>query len=263
MRYFLPDDQSEALFARFDNVRFRIAEAAKTSDRSPADVTLIAVSKVHPPEALATLACYWGQDGIPIFGENYVQEALEKQHAVAALAPDIQPAWHFIGHVQSRKARDVVRRFLCVETVDSLKLARNLQKAWREMAAVRHIPRQAVLMQINIGREPQKSGVLPEDAARLALAVREMPELDMQGIMCIPPLTVFEGKNADASRPYFAAMRELRDALARETGLLLKELSMGMSHDCEVAISEGATMVRIGTDIFGPRPLRPSTDASS
>jgi len=256
MRYFLPYDQSAALLVRFDRVRLRVAQAAEVSGRSPADITLVAVSKFHSAEAVATLTSHWGRDGMPVFGENYVQEALEKQRTVAALMPGIRLAWHFIGHVQSRKASDIVQQFSYVETVDSLTLVQNLQKAWRKLAANCRMSPQAVLLQINIGREPQKSGVLPEDAVRLALAVREMPELDMRGIMCIPPMAVCKEENGEASRPYFAAMRGLRDVLAKETGLPLKELSMGMSHDCEVAISEGATIVRIGTDIFGPRPVR-------
>ncbi len=248
----LPPDASAALYGRYLAVRRRLDDAAAASGRSLAEVRLIAVSKTHPPEPVAELARLWGE-GVPAFGENYIQEALTKQDAVAALlrgaenaAP--QPEWHCIGHVQSRKAKDVAGRFALIHTLDSEKLARNLQKALR---ADGH-SLQRVLIQVNIGREAQKSGVMPEEAEHLITAVRGMTELSIEGLMCIPPL---DG-GAEDSRPHFAALRTLRDRLRTACGLELPHLSMGMSHDCEVAVAEGATLVRVGTDIFGARPSR-------
>jgi pyridoxal phosphate enzyme (YggS family) len=238
-----------ALHARFAAVRGRIDKAAAASGRRAEAVTLVAVSKMHPAEAVAALLPAWKR-GKPVFGENYVQEALQKQDGVAALlqgAPGAPPCpeWHCIGHVQSRKARDIAGRFALIHTLDSEKLALAIRKA----VVAENLPPQAVLVQINIGREAQKSGLLPENAEKLLETVMPMREIRLDGLMCLPPF----GENAEDSRPHFAAMRELRDKLARLTGLALPHLSMGMSHDCEVAVSEGATMVRVGTDIFGPR----------
>ena len=266
---FLPAQAEADLRDRLAAVRRRLADAAAASGRSPDEVRLVAISKTHPAEYVAALALAWGP-GTPVFGENYVQEALAKQDAVAALlaqntdcagaslatsvdastsaAPPCPPAieWHCTGHIQSRKAPDIVGRFSLIHTLDSEKLARNLHK----IITTQGLPVQQVLIQVNVGREPQKSGVLPEDAEKLIDALRDLPGLSIEGLMCIPPL---EG-GAEDSRPHFAALRRLRDALRRSSGLALPHLSMGMSHDCVVAVNEGATLVRVGTDIFGSRP---------
>ncbi len=250
-------EETAALQERFLAVRERLERAAKASGRALSDIALLAVSKVHPPEAVAALAGFWGslaaeRFGTPAFGENYVQEALEKQTAVAGIAASGALEWHFIGHVQSRKARDVAGRFRLIHTLDSVKLARNLHKFLAEDAAQGRERTQDVLVQVNVGREPQKSGVLPEDAPALLEELRGLPHLAVHGLMCIPPF----GDGPEISRPHFVALRELRDRLEKQTGLRLPHLSMGMSHDFELAIGEGATIVRVGTDIFGARPRR-------
>lgn len=247
---FLPEQEAAALQDRFDAVTARLERAAAASNRGMDGIRLIAISKTHPASVLAELACHW-RNGTPTFGENYVQEAVEKQTDVASLlvktGPDAPaPEWHFTGHVQSRKAKDVTGRFALIHTLDSEKLALQIQKT----VLAENLPVQPVLVQINIGEEPQKAGVFPKDAEAFIDAVRNIQEIRIDGLMCLPP---FFGEGED-SRPFFANLRELRDTLARATGLALPHLSMGMSHDCEVAVSEGATLVRIGTDIFGARP---------
>ena len=250
MSTFLPEPETTVLHERFASVLMRMEQATLASGRKPEDIALVAVSKKHPASMIAALLAVW-RKGQPAFGENYTQEALQKQADVASLLATPngnglpEPAWHFIGHVQSRKARDIAGRFTLIHTLDSEKLATALCKA---VAAV-ELPPLATLVQINIGREEQKAGVLPENAERLLQAILPMRELCIEGLMCIPPF------DSD-SRPCFVAMRDLRDKLAQATGLPLRQLSMGMSHDYEAAIAEGATIVRIGTDIFGPRPTQ-------
>lgn len=250
MSVFLPDSKAAALRERFASVLARIEQAARNAGRNRNEIRLVAISKTHPAPVLAELCRFW-PGGPAVFGENYAQEALDKQAAVASLLvkslPDAPaPEWHFTGHAQSRKARDIVGRFSLIHTLDSEKLAARIQKIVQEQ----RLPPQAVLIQVNVGEEPQKSGVMPEKAEALVTSVMRMPEISVQGLMCLPPFF----KKAEASRPYFARLRELRGFLARSTGLDLPHLSMGMSHDCEAAVAEGATIVRIGTDIFGPRP---------
>ena len=249
---FLPNQEAAELRERFDAVIARLDGAAKASGRDMADIRLVAISKTHSAPMLAELARIWGA-GTPTFGENYVQEAVEKQKDVASLLVGSAdgsftplPEWHFTGHVQSRKAKDVVGRFAFIHTLDSEKLASQIQKT----VLAENCSGQAVLIQINIGEEPQKAGIAPALAEQFINSVREIPQISIEGLMCLPPF--FD--DGEASRPFFSRMRELRDALRAATGLALPHLSMGMSHDCEVAVSEGATMVRIGTDIFGSRP---------
>jgi len=253
------------LSERFDAIWARIAGAASRS-RRPADaVRLVAVSKLHAAETVAELAVHWARRaGRPVFGENYMQEAREKMARVRELlrtgiGPDQTPEppeWHFTGHVQSKKARDIVGQFSLIHSVDSLKLAQALCKAWQSKVA--GVPvgldeatpgPQHILVQVNVGREEQKSGVDPEALEPLIESIAAMPELRLQGLMCIPPLADI---GAD-SRPYFILLRELRDKMESVCGFSLPQLSMGMSDDFEAAIEEGATLVRIGTDIFGPR----------
>ena len=234
---------------RLKSVLSRIEGAAKRAGRDPAGVRLVCIAKTHGAEAVAALAGVWTGPGALLVGENYMQEALEKQELIRKIAPETRIEWHFTGHVQSKKARDVPGNFGLLHTLDSEKLALALQ---RSVAALPAGTRQAVLMQVNVGREAQKSGVLPEDAEKLAAFVAGIPELDLRGLMCIPPL---DG-TMEESRPYFASLRELRDGLEKSTGLALPELSMGMSGDLEAAVEEGATYVRVGTDIFGARERR-------
>ena len=231
--------ETAALGERLEAVRGRLAGAARIAGRKPEDVRLIAVSKLHPVEAI--LAAYgFGQR---VFGENYVQEALAKQEVL----PDLDVEWHCIGHVQTNKAKDVTGRFALIHTVDTLKFAETLARRLPE-----DIPVQRVLLQVNIGNEPQKAGVDEHDLPSLAEAVLALPRLEVRGLMCLPPF--FD--DGEAARPYFARLRELRDDLEARLGIKLPELSMGMSGDCVQAVEEGATLVRVGTDIFGPRPVK-------
>lgn len=241
-----------SLYSRFDTVCERLEKAVAISGRKQG-VQLIAVSKKHPAEAISSLATYWENKetkphGFPLFGENYVQEALEKQESVATMKKE-RIHWHFIGHIQSRKAKEIVGKFAMIHTVDSIKLARQLQKAFLALPARYSLSPQQILLQVNIGREPQKGGVMPEDLEVLVKAVLEIPELSVQGLMCLPPYDA----RPEFSRPFFQEMRVLRDKLEATFKRSFPELSMGMSHDCEVAVQEGATMVRVGTDIFGHR----------
>ncbi|HIU17667.1 MAG TPA: YggS family pyridoxal phosphate-dependent enzyme [Candidatus Avidesulfovibrio excrementigallinarum] len=226
---------------RLAGVQQRIADAAARSGRTASDVTLVAVSKFHPAEAVReALAC-----GQLCFGENYVQEALAKQQSLLDASP--APHWHFIGHVQTNKAKDVAGRFELIHTVDDIRLAEGLNRRLPET-----VPFQKVLLQVNLGHEPQKSGVEDDDLPRLAEAVMQLPKIRVLGLMGMPPF--FD--NGEAARPYFAHLRELRDALAVRLGCALPVLSMGMSGDFEQAIEEGATLIRVGTTLFGPRPVR-------
>lgn len=236
------------LLERYARVLDRIDAACASAGRPRESVRLIAVSKLHPAESLAQVAAAGQID----FGENYVQEALQKRQdlsadpATAAQCAGIR--WHMIGHVQSRKAPQVAGAFNLVHTLDSRKLADAFERRLAEGGA-----RQPVLFEVNVGGESQKSGVMSADLPELADYILEhCPHLEVQGLMCLPP--VFDA--GEAARPYFARLRELRDTLSTRLGLPLPELSMGMSGDFEGAVAEGATMVRIGTDIFGPRPAK-------
>lgn len=226
---------------RWQDVCTRLQDAARASGRSAADIQLIAVSKLHPAAAIACVAACGQRD----FGENYVQEALAKQDELASHPDCGQIRWHCIGHVQSRKAAQVAGRFVLVHSLDSAKLALAMEKHLAQ-----HEQQQNVLIQVNVGNEPQKSGLAETELVPLAEQLMGMPHLHLQGLMCIPPM--FD--NGPAARPYFARLRELRDALRPRLGLPLPHLSMGMSGDFVEAIAEGASLVRIGTDIFGARP---------
>ena len=212
--------------ARLAAGKARVAQAAARAGRDPASVRLIAVSKTKPV-ALVREALAAGQT---LFGENYAQELREKSEA---LGPGVE--WHFIGALQTNKARMVVGRAALIHTCDRLALARELSKRAQGGGLT-----QRVLLEVNVGREPQKAGALPEQAAALLDQVRALPGLRCDGLMCIPPAS-------GDPRPHFRALRELG------AGLGLAELSMGMSADFEVAIEEGATLVRVGTAIFGER----------
>ena len=213
-------------------------QAALGSGRRPEDVQLVAVSKTVPSERLLTAIGL----GVRVFGESYVQEAREKFNALYA-----HPlSWHFIGHLQSNKAKYVVKIFDLIHSVDSLKLSREIDKQAGKIGKV-----QSVLVQVNIAEESSKSGVLLEDTAQLVTEMSQLTHLEVKGLMTMPPYF-----NApEKARPYFKALRQLRDQLrAMEIpGVVMDELSMGMTGDFEVAIQEGATLVRIGTAIFGER----------
>lgn len=206
-------------------VKARIAQACARAGRDPGSVRLIAVSKTKPLPMLKEAVAA----GQTIFGENYAQELREKADAL----PGVE--WHFIGALQTNKAKLVVGRVALIHTCDRLALAQELSKRARAAGLT-----QRVLLEVNVGREPQKAGALPDQAPELLREVRALPGLACEGLMCIPPA---EGD----PRPRFRALRELA------TGLGLAQLSMGMSADYEAAIEEGATLVRVGTAIFGER----------
>ena len=234
----------EELAGRLFKVRESLALACRANGRRPEDVLLVAVSKFHPASDIAAVAAAGQKD----FGENYVQEALEKREQLADDPAAARIRWHMIGHVQSRKAAQVAGAFVLIHTLDSVKLADALERRLAVTGAL-----QPVLMEINIGAEPQKAGVMPEDAEALgAHVLTACPHLELRGLMCLPP--VFDA--GDAARPYFARLRRLGEDLRSRLGIAMPELSMGMSGDFAAAVAEGATIVRIGTDIFGPRPPR-------
>jgi pyridoxal phosphate enzyme (YggS family) len=222
-------------------VRERVAAAARAAGRDPASVRLLAVSKTRPAAEVASALAA----GQRLFGENYAQELRDKAEALGGPPPlSAGPIeWHFLGALQTNKARLVVGRAALVHTCDRLALAQELDKRARAAGLL-----QRVLVEVNIGREPQKGGCLPEETGGLLRALAALSGLRCEGLMCIPPA---EGD----PRPHFAALRGLREA-ALQNGWVpdrLPELSMGMSGDFEQAIAEGATLVRVGTAIFGPR----------
>lgn len=236
-----PGIDREHMAQRFAEQRARIERAARDAGRDPASVRLIAVSKTHPAAALR-VAYELGQRD---FGENYVQELLTKAEALADL-PDLR--FHLIGHLQRNKARLVAGLVSAVHTVDSVRLAQELGKR----AAGRPAGPLPVLVEVNVGGEQAKSGCSSEELASLLAAIDAEPALQLRGLMTVPPYT----EDAADSRPFFEQLRSLRD---RHGGSeRLPELSMGMSHDAEVAIAAGATWVRIGTALFGPRPPKTS-----
>ncbi len=212
-----------------------IRQAAEKAGRKPDTVRLLAVSKKVPAERLRIL---WGM-GHRLFGENRVQEARAK-------IPEMPSGgeWHFIGGLQTNKAKDAVEWFDVIESVDRLDLAQELQK--RAEAAGKNL---RVLIEVNVGGEAAKHGTKPEEAGPLLQALNGLSRLEVRGLMAIPP---FREKPEEA-RPYFRKLREIRDQLEQSSGAGLPELSMGMSHDFAVAIAEGSTLVRIGTALFGPR----------
>lgn len=223
---------------RLSLIRSRIEKAVADSGRRLEDVQLVAVSKTVPFERILTAINL----GVTVFGENYVQEARDKFNALYS-----HPlSWHFIGHLQSNKAKYVVKIFDLIHSVDSLKLSREIDKQAGKTGKV-----QSVLVQVNIAAETSKSGVLLEDTARLVSEMSQLTHLEIKGLMTMPPYF-----NApEKARPYFKTLRNLRDQIrAMEIpGVAMDELSMGMTGDFEAAIQEGATLVRIGTAIFGER----------
>ncbi|WP_374261824.1 YggS family pyridoxal phosphate-dependent enzyme [Zoogloea sp.] len=220
---------------RLQNLVRRIAQAARAAGREPAAVSLLAVSKTWPAQSVREAA----QAGQRAFGENYVQEGVAKVDALA----DLRLEWHFIGPLQSNKTRPVANRFAWVHSIDRLKIAERLSEQ-RDV----HLPPLQVCIQVNVSGEASKSGVAPAALPELARAVAALPRLRLRGLMAIPEPT----PDVAVQRARFASLRALRDQLNAE-GLALDTLSMGMSDDLEAAIAEGATLVRVGTAIFGAR----------
>jgi hypothetical protein len=240
-------DTRRNLSRNLSEVREDIASAARRAGRDPSDVTLVAVSKTFPAEDVREA----GKAGQLDFGESYVQEALDKMDEVARLdlvtggtrdAPD--PRWHFIGHLQTNKARFVTGRFGLIHSVHSARLAESLHQRAQAKGLT-----QSVLIQVNLAREERKSGVAEADLPGLAEAVAAMAGLRLEGLMLMPPWS----PDPEHSRPFFARLREVRDGLERRLGARLPRLSMGMSGDFVPAVEEGATLVRVGTRLFGGR----------
>jgi hypothetical protein len=225
--------------ANLKSIRERIVAACARSGRDPLSVCLIGVSKTVP----ASLVRAGVEAGLAVLGENYVQEARSKMEELSNLAV----SWHFIGHLQSNKARVAVESFDWIHTVDRVSLARELDRQ-----AHRQGKRMPVLLEVNVGDEASKSGVPVDEAGSLFALASSLDGLAVRGLMALPPYE----DDPEQVRPYFRKLREVLDRLreAAKTPEELTELSMGMSHDFEVAIEEGATMVRVGTALFGRRP---------
>jgi pyridoxal phosphate enzyme (YggS family) len=223
---------------QLEQIRLRIRQAAESCNRDADSVRLVAVSKTIAADIVKEAI----EAGVTILGENYVQEARDKFKALA----QYPVSWHFIGHLQSNKARYAVRLFDLIHSVDSLKLARELDKQAGKLEKI-----QQILVQVNISAEDTKSGISTDEAPRLIAEISRLKNLAVKGLMTMPPYFYQPQK----VQPFFAALRELRDQISEQSlpNVSLDELSMGMTGDFEVAIKEGATLVRIGTAIFGER----------
>lgn len=230
-----------SIAANIASIQERIAAAARRAGRNSNEIALMAVSKTHPPERIREAY----EAGLRLFGENRVQEFASKAGALQNLS---DADWHMIGHLQTNKAGKTVELFNGVDSVDSLKLAEKLDAAARQLGK-----KLSVLIEINVGGEAAKSGAGPdsEEIEKLLLAAPRLEGLQFHGLMTVPPFT----DDPQAARRYFRKLRELRDAIAARKllGVSMDVLSMGMSHDFEVAIEEGSTCVRVGTAIFGER----------
>jgi pyridoxal phosphate enzyme (YggS family) len=223
------------------SIKERIVAAARRAGRNADEVALMAVSKTQPPERIREAY----DAGQRLFGENRVQDFAAKEGTLR----DLQNAeWHMIGHLQTNKAARTVELFHAVDSVDSLKLAERLDAGARKLGR-----KLDVLVEINVGGEEAKSGVAPDSSGleELLLAAPRLEALAFRGLMTVPPFT----DDSEGARPYFRKLRELRDAIAARKlpAIAMEQLSMGMSHDFEVAIEEGSTCVRVGTAIFGER----------
>lgn len=230
---------TDGLAARFADVKVRVTAAAQNCGRDPREVTLIAISKTHPPSLVKSLV----ELGATDLGENRVQEAEEKIPEVGRSAV----RWHLVGHLQANKARRAVNLFDVIHSLDSIDLARRLDRLCGEEGR-QSLP---LLIQVDLGHEETKSGIDEHELPQLVEGLRSLERLKLIGLMTLPPF--FD--DPEQARPYFRRLRELRDELARG-GLFGDrggELSMGMTNDFPVAIEEGATMVRVGTAIFGER----------
>ena len=227
---------------RLNAVRGEIAACALRSKRSPGEITLMAVSKTHPPELISEAIAA----GVTDLGENRVQEADAKIPAVGRKAA----LWHLIGHLQSNKARRAVELFDVIHSLDSVKLARRLDSVCREINR-EVLP---VLIQVDLGKEATKTGAAESEVPKIVEAIAQLPTLRLTGLMTLPPY--FD--DPENGRPFFRRLRELRDELRAQGafGDQSGELSMGMTHDHQVAIEEGATIVRIGTAVFGTRAAK-------
>ena len=223
---------------RLEQIRQRIRQAAESCNRDADSVRLVAVSKTIAADTVKEAI----EAGVTTLGENYIQEARDKFKALVQYAV----SWHFIGHLQSNKAKYAVRLFDLIHSVDSLKLARELDKQAGKLDKI-----QQILVQVNISAEDTKSGISTDEAPRLIAEISRLKNLAVKGLMTMPPYFY----QPEKVQPFFAALRNLRDQMREQAlpNVSLDELSMGMTGDFEVAIKEGATLVRIGTAIFGER----------
>jgi len=235
-------NEPKALVDRIERVRERMRDAARRANRDVGEITLVAVSKTHPVESIqSAISC-----GLAEFGENRVQEAEQKIPVVGRETA----RWHLIGHLQSNKARRAAELFDVIHSLDSCALALRLDRMCEEIQR-ETLP---VLIQVDLGHEATKSGVDEASILELVAAVHECSRLKLAGLMTLPPFL----DEVERVRPYFQRLREWRDKLQAENafGNQRGELSMGMTHDFEIAIEEGATMIRVGTAIFGERGSR-------
>jgi pyridoxal phosphate enzyme (YggS family) len=232
-------------------IRERIATAARRAGRSPDQVVLMAVSKTQPPERIHEAY----SAGVRLFGENRIQEFAAKAAALHALHA---AEWHMIGHLQTNKSAKAVELFRAVDSLDSLKLAERLDAGARQFGK-----KLEVLIEVNVGGEAAKSGLAPDSSEleELLTAAPRLEAMAFRGLMTVPPFT----DDPEGARTYFRKLRELRDAIADRQlpAVAMGQLSMGMSHDFEIAIEEGATCVRVGTAIFGERTRNPTTPQSN
>lgn len=226
----------EILLRNLDYVRERIALACSKVGRKPEDIRILGASKKQSPEKIRFLYNH----GITLFGENYVQEAEEK---ITALE-DLSIEWHFIGRLQTNKVKRAIRLFHMIETVDRKELAFELEKRLSRENKV-----MPILIEVNIGGEPTKGGIRVEELESFCEVIQQLKHLEVRGLMCLPPLE----EDPNQVRPYFVKMRELFEKFKPFFGESFRELSMGTSHDFEVAIEEGATIIRLGSILFGPR----------
>lgn len=221
---------------RITRVRERLSRACTAAGRPESSVTLVAVSKNHPAESVCAAAA----EGISVFGENRVQEARQK----IPLCPG-RLDWHLVGHLQSNKVKLALPLFSTIHSIDSAELLHYVNElAAKDGRTLR------VFLEVNVSGEGTKFGLKPGDVEAVLNGATKLMNVNVDGLMCMPPFT----PDPEGARPHFRKLRELRDALKASTGFPLPELSMGMSHDFEVAVAEGATLVRVGSDIFGKRP---------
>jgi hypothetical protein len=234
----------ETIQERIAQIEHRIHTACTQANRQRSELTLLAISKTHPLTKIREALDY----GLTHFGESYVQELCDKQDFFAQSSPpDTGLHWHFVGHLQRNKCKYLAGRTCLIHSVDSLALVRELEKRTPP-----HF-RQAILLQFNLAQESTKSGFYcPEDALPILCPSKPWQNLSIEGFMTIPP----PSDHPEDSRTYFRQIAEMRDVLRYQSGLPLPHLSMGMSDDLEIAIAEGATFIRIGTAIFGPRNSR-------
>jgi pyridoxal phosphate enzyme (YggS family) len=228
----------DSIKERLEKVKDRIKKAAEACNRNPQTIRLVAVSKTVPADRVREAI----EAGVKNLGENYVQEAREKINSLT----DFPVNWHFIGHLQTNKAKYAVRLFDLIHSVDSLKLSRELNKQAQKNGKI-----QQILIQVNISREETKSGISVDEAINLVDEISHLQNLSIKGFMTMPPYF----NQPERVRPFFSALRELRDQIKEKAipNMSMDELSMGMTGDFEAAIEEGATMVRVGTAIFGER----------